>query len=125
MKIFNLFLTLLFALFAAVQFNDPDPWGWALMYGFVAAVCGFAAFGRFHAYALYLGLGIALIWMATLLPGFVNWIKMGMPTITGSMKAESPHVELTREFLGLALCILVLGWQWRRARQSDVFPHLK
>lgn len=125
MKIFNLFLTLLFALFAAVQFNDPDPWGWALMYGFVAAVCGFAAFGRFHAYALYLGLGIALIWMATLLPGFINWIKMGMPTITGSMKAESPHVELTREFLGLVLCILVLGWQWRRARQSDVFPHLK
>lgn len=125
MKIFNLFLALLFALFAAVQFNDPDPWGWALMYGFVAAVCGLAAFGHYHTYLLYLGLGIALIWMAALVPGFVSWVKMGMPTITGSMKAESPHVELTREFLGLVLCILVLGWQWRRARQSDVFPHLK
>ena len=117
MKYFNLFLALLFALFAAVQLNDPDPWGWVALYGFVAVVSAFAAFGRYHPYLLYLGLGIVLIWMATLFPDFINWVKMGMPTITGSMKAESPHVELTREFLGLLLCALALGWHWRGAKE--------
>jgi len=115
MKYFNLFLALLFALFALVQLNDPDPWGWVALYGFVAIVSAFAAFRHYHKYILYLGLGVVLIWMATLLPDFINWIKMGMPAITGSMKAESPHVELTREFLGLLLCGLALGWHWRRA----------
>ncbi|MCB0568841.1 MAG: transmembrane 220 family protein [Phaeodactylibacter sp.] len=118
MKIFNLFLALLFALFAAVQYNDPDPWRWIIMYGFVAVVSGFAAFGRYHPYLLYIGLGITAIWMASLLPDFIDWVKIGMPTITGSMKAESPHVEMTREFLGLLLCGAVIGWQWRRSRRA-------
>ncbi|HQU57534.1 MAG: transmembrane 220 family protein [Phaeodactylibacter sp.] len=118
MKIFNLFLTLLFALFAIVQLNDPDPWGWTAMYSFVAIVSGFAAFGRYHQYLIYLGIGVVLIWMATLLPDFINWIKIGMPTITGSMKAETKYVELTREFLGLLLCGLALGWHWKGARRA-------
>ena len=109
MKYFNLFLSLAFALFAIVQLNDPDPWKWVAFYGFIAVVSGFAAFGHYHQYILYLGLGVVIIWMLSLLPDFINWVKMGMPTIAGSMKAESPHVELTREFLGLLLCGLASG----------------
>ncbi len=116
MKAANLILTALFALFAFFQFNDADPWGWVAMYGFVAAVSAFAAFGRYNLYIIYLGLAAVLIWMATLLPDFINWINMGMPTITGSMKAEQPHIELTREFLGLLTCGLALGWHWWKGR---------
>jgi len=35
---------------------------------------------------------------------------MGMPNIAGSMQAEEPHIELTREFLGLAVAALACGW---------------
>lgn len=50
MKILNLILTILFILFAAVQYNDPDPIHWMALYLFVAAVCGFAAFGKYNKY---------------------------------------------------------------------------
>jgi hypothetical protein len=46
--------------------------------------------------------------MLTLLPGFINWLRMGMPTITGSMKAEEEHIEVVREFLGLFLALLAM-----------------
>jgi hypothetical protein len=56
-----------------------------------------------------------------LLPDFINWVKMGAPTITGSMKAESPFVELTREFLGLVICFAGLSfllWQGYRGKMN-------
>jgi hypothetical protein len=33
---------------------------------------------------------------------------MGMPTITATMKAEAPHIELMREFLGF----VIIGGCW-------------
>jgi hypothetical protein len=108
MKALNIILAALFTVSAAVQYNDPDPWLWMAMYLFVAVISGFAAFGRYDRWALRIGLAVCLIWMGTLLPDFINWIKMGAPTITGSMKAEEPHIELTREFLGLVVCGIVL-----------------
>lgn len=119
MKIFNLFLAALFVVFAAVQFNDPDPWGWAAMYFFVAGICAFAAFGRYHRWGLLGGLAIVLIWAATLAPDFIHWTQMGAPTITGQMKATEPHIELTREFLGLLICGAVLLFQYVRMRRAE------
>ena len=110
MKAINLTLSVLFALFAIVQYNDPDPWSWIALYGFVALISGLAAFGIYRKWAVLAGIGVCLVWMATLLPDFVNWIKMGMPTITGQMKATEPHIELTREFLGLLIALAALGW---------------
>jgi hypothetical protein len=110
MKTLNLIIALLFALFAAAQVNDPDPWRWLAIYVLVALVSALAAFGRYYLPLLYLGLLVSLIWMASLLPAFADWLKMGMPSITGSMKAEAAYIELAREFLGLLLCVLALAW---------------
>lgn len=118
MKIFKLVLSVLFVLFAVVQLNDPDPWGWVALYIFVAILCGLAAFNKNNTYALLAGLGIIFIWMMTLIPDFINWVNMGMPTITGSMKAESPHVELTREFLGLLIAGVTIGWLYISHRKQ-------
>ncbi len=118
MKIVNLGLAVLFVLFAVVQFNDPDPWAWAVLYFFVAGVCAFAAFGRRNRWVLIGGIALVLIWAATLVPAFVDWIRMGAPTITGQMKATAPHIELTREFLGLVICGLVLFFQYRGLRRQ-------
>ena len=113
MKILNFILAAIFILFAYFQLNDPDPYLWMLLYFFVAAVCVFAAYGRRNKYILLAGMLICLIWMGFLLPEFINWIKMGMPNIAGQMKAEAPHIEFTREFLGLFICLGVLFWQYR------------
>lgn len=116
MKVLNLVLCILFVLFAVVQYNDPDPWAWIALYLYVAVACGMAAFGKSNKWMLMLGLGVSAIWMLTLLPDFINWVRMGMPTIVAHMKAEAPHIELTREFLGLVVCMAVLGWQWKKMK---------
>lgn len=117
MKITNLILAAVFILFAGVQYNDPDPYGWMALYFFVATVCVFAAYGRHSRYVLWAGIAVCLVWMASLLPEFLSWVKMGLPNIAGEMKTEEPHIEFTREFLGLGICLGVLGWQMWRVRE--------
>ncbi|HKK75964.1 MAG TPA: transmembrane 220 family protein [Saprospiraceae bacterium] len=116
MKIINLILGILFLLSAVAQYNDPDPWAWMALYGFVAVVLIFAALGKRNKWVPIAGIAVCVIWIATLLPEFINWLQMGMPNIAGSMKTEEPHIEYTREFLGLAFCITALAFNWRRAR---------
>lgn len=118
MKILKLVLSVLFVLFAVVQLNDPDPWAWVALYIFVAVLCGLSAFNKNNTYALLAGLGVIAIWMISLVPDFINWVNMGMPTITGSMKAESPHVELTREFLGLLIAGAAVAWLYISHRKQ-------
>lgn len=110
MKILNLILAAVFCIFAALQFNDPDPWGWAALYFFVAGVSAWSVFRPVNRYIIWAGIGVCLVWMASLLPEFVDWIKLGAPNIATHMKAETPYVEFTREFLGLAICLAALGW---------------
>ncbi len=114
MKILHWSLALLFLLFAAVQYNDPDPIQWMLLYGGVAVHFALAARNRLYRPAVWLWLVTALIWAATLLPDFINWIHLGEPSIVATMQAETPWVELTREFLGLLIAAAGCGWLlWR------------
>ncbi|MDZ4705685.1 MAG: transmembrane 220 family protein [Saprospiraceae bacterium] len=124
MKLLHLFLALLFFLFAAVQYNDPDPLGWMLLYGYVAGVCAFAAFGHRNRLVLLAGIGVVMIWTISLTPAFIAWLRMGMPTIAGSMKAEAPHIELMREFSGLFLCLVILVFQYVQGRKTAFGQHL-
>jgi hypothetical protein len=121
MKIVHLIIAFLFVLFAYWQLNDPDWPQWVAMYGFVSVTAIYAAFGHPPKWFSWVGIVVAGIWLATLLPDFINWLRMGSPTITGQMQAESPHVELTREFFGLVICLVALGfYAWRKPRfQKD------
>ena len=110
MKIASWTLALLFTLFAAVQYNDPDPVQWMLLYGGVAVFFAMAARGRVYRPALWLWLSVALLWAATYVPDFWNWLQMGAPSIVETMKAETPYVELTREFLGLLIAAAGCAW---------------
>ena len=110
LKIVNLVLCAVFLLFATLQFNDPDPVRWISVYGFVALACGFAALGKSNKALNWVGIGVIAAWMATLFPEILNWIKLGSPNIAVHMKAETPYIEFTREFFGLMLAGLALGW---------------
>jgi hypothetical protein len=118
MRYIHLIPALLFALFAYWQLNDPDGPLWVVMYGAVAVVAGWHAFGRPPLVVTYLVLGAALIWMLTLVPGFIDWVREGTPNIAGQMKAETPYIELMREFLGLLLCCLAVGFYLRSDRRA-------
>ena len=115
MKTAGIILALIFALFTYFQFNDPDPWAWATWYGVMTVICVLAALDRTNKWLLWAVFGVGAVWMAFISPDFFKWLGEGMPTITGCMKAESPHVELVREFLGLLICLIVLGWLlWKK-----------
>lgn len=103
MKIAYWTIALLFLSFALVQYNDPDPLRWMLLYGAVAVLYILAALGRSHRRGAQAGFMVALVWAATYVPAFLNWLNIGAPSIVGTMKAETLYVELTREFLGLLL----------------------
>ncbi len=110
----KLLLALLALLFAYFQLNDPDPWAWVALYVAVAILLAVAAFRSIPRVVSIGGLVVVGVWAIMLLPDFINWVRMGMPTIAASMKAEAPHIELTREFLGLILCGLAFWWTRER-----------
>ncbi len=120
MRILNFFICLVFVLFAGWQYNDPDPYIWVPIYGFVALEYGLAAFNRCLPYRILLaGTVLLTIFMLTYIPDLFRWIQMGEPSIVESMKAERPWVELTREGFGLMLCVAFLGWRlWQRKPRS-------
>jgi len=117
MKIFNFILAGLFLLFAGWQLNDPDSFLWVIWYAFIAGICAFAAFGKYNTWLNRVAIFASIAWMATLIPDFIEWLKMGAPTITGAMKAEAPHIELTREFLGLLISLGILIFQFSSGKK--------
>ncbi len=117
----SILLTLYFLFAAAVQYNDPDPVHWMLLYLTSAACCVLAATGKDKVGLLYALIGMAAIEMAMTGDGFLTWIRFGKENlITAKMTAEKPYIELGREFLGALISLAVALWQIRRARRAAV-----
>ena len=103
-----------FALSAAVQWNDPDPWLWIPLYGLAAALAALGAAGRLplwpNAAALLLFLGLFAFWAPSLLQArrdaFAHW------------RMQSPADEAPREAGGLALCAAWSALQTLLARRA-------
>ncbi len=95
-KALRILFFFLFTLFAYVQLNDVDPWLWVsgyMLIGLTSLLSLFITPKRF----VFMGLfGIYGIWTITILPEFINWLSLGMPSIVGEMKAESPYIEFAR-----------------------------
>jgi hypothetical protein len=119
MKTINIILAILFAICAILQFNDPDPVFWIALYALVAAISAFAAANKYSRWVILLGMAVCIYELILLFPAFSSWMEDGMPAIAESMKAESPYIELVREFLGTALCMIALlfhYYQYARIR---------
>jgi len=119
MKILNLLLAIVFALFALAQYNDSDGWTWIIMYLFVAVTSFFAFRGDYNRGILAVALILMLGWLALLLPDFLEWINLGMPSIADEMQAKNPYIEITREFLGLLLAFITLIFHFFQSRKFD------
>lgn len=100
----NYLMTALFALSAVVQYNDPDPLPWMLMYGLVAGSCILFATGRLHPRLSLVIAGIALVWALWLVPfavGSSEELTWGNVFDVSEMINE--RVEVVREIGGLLI----------------------
>jgi len=123
MKYTHLIISILFLLFGVLQYNDPDFFIWIPIYLFVSFVA-FASYKGLKFPVITLVVLIMLgIWLATYFPSFITWIQDGMPSITGSMKAETPYIEHVREFGGLLISFLTtLIYYFIHKNTKDVLP---
>lgn len=93
----------LFILFAAVQYNDPDPEVWIPIYGIAALAC-------FMAYA-----GLGKWWFFGILAAMfvVAAIYQWPPVFEGFLFSEvgmrSMNIEMAREAGGLAICAVIMA----------------
>lgn len=93
-----------FLLSAAVQWNDPDPAGWIILYLFAALASGLEA-GRQGTWHLPAAVTtVALGWALLLLPE----VRLdAIPRLLEGWGMYSPGVEEGREMGGL---LMVAGW---------------
>lgn len=129
MKIANLFFCLTFVLFAALQYNDPDPYLWIPIYLFAAFLCWKASKGVFHVTTTLVGLvffSVYAIYKIFDPNGLLDWMNLHhAENIAETMKAEKPWVEESREFFGLLIIITVLSinyFQSRKKIKSEKLP---
>ncbi len=112
MKVLNAIFTVVFILFAALQYNDADPYVWIPIYLFAAYLCYRAARQRFSlklyliAYLVYGFYGLYLLLDKT---GVLYWAtERRAEDIAATMQATKPWIEETREFFGLVIILVVL-----------------
>ena len=111
-KVISIILALLFVSFISVQFDDPDPLLWVLIYTNMVVICAWSAFRLPNRYWIWLtGIGY-FIYAIFLFPGAMDWFKSPDRSLLFDdlAKMQYPYIEETREFLGLLICVLVLFW---------------
>ena len=108
MKYVYLFLALMFVLFAALQYNDHDPYLWVPYYLAIALICYFKFKSRKYNWLLYTMLVITVGWLISYIPDVISYIKVGEPNLVSEMKASTPYIENMREFGGLAIGLITI-----------------
>jgi len=122
LKVFNIFFCIIFVLFAAVQYNDPDPFVWVPIYLYTAILCWLAFRNKYFPAAYLFGIvvyGVYAVYKFFDKNGVWDWMtKHDAANIAGTMKAEKPWIEETREFFGLVILIVVLLVDYFYARKK-------
>jgi Transmembrane family 220, helix len=113
MKVFNIFFCIVFIVFAALQYNDPDPYVWVPIYLYTAVLCWLAAKERYFIKAYVWGFAVYALYAVYKVfdsNGLLDWIgKHNAANIAETMKAQQPWIEESREFFGLLILIAVLA----------------
>ena len=121
MKIFNIVFCIIFILFAALQYNDPDPYIWIPIYLYAAVLCWLAFKNKYYPKAYLAGIAVYLLYAIYLFftkNGVLDWAtEHHAENLVQTMKAEKPWVEDTREFGGLLILIVVLLINFLKSRK--------
>ena len=119
-SILNPWMSVAFAICAALQWNDPDPWLWIPMYGAATVACILATLRRLRPWISGVVGLVALAWA-------IDWLverhpDARFPELFQTMKASNPAIEETRELYGLLIVVawmLVLTLATRGARPRE------
>ncbi|MDX1909288.1 MAG: transmembrane 220 family protein [Bacteroidia bacterium] len=117
MKPIRIVFTVIFALFAWFQLNDPDWIYWTALYVVLAVVASGTGFGKDPKIA-FTTLLFCVAGLLRYLPGFIQFLtnKDGIGFAEG-MQNDYPYIEEAREFGGMVLSTLMT---WVITRQKPV-----
>lgn len=104
-RILTIPMALLFLLAVVVQYNDPDPLRWMLIYAAATIACGLALRDAMPPWLPIVTGVVAAAWAAMLLPRVLGQVAPGELFRETGMATLA--IEEAREMLGLAL---VAGW---------------
>ena len=104
--------------FGAVQYNDADYLIWMPIYFAAAALPILYLMRKLWKPIPLVLMVVGVFFLLSYAPAFLEWVSGGMPNIAESMKAESPYIELIREFFGLLICVLVAMRYYILARRK-------
>lgn len=117
MRLLNYVMLAAFVLGVAVQYNDPDPWPWIVIYSAAAVAClSFARGWMLRRLPVAVGL-VALVWAATLVPDVLGHVGFG--ELFESIEMKGPEVEAGREMGGLLIITAWMGVLTWTARKSE------
>lgn len=118
-RVVNFLLAAMFMLFAFVQLNDPDPVIWILIYGSMAVFCILAMFEFYPQKVMIAVLIVFAVYSVTYFDGVMAWLQSENKAALFDevAKMETWYIEEAREFLGLLICIIVLGFYLLRSRR--------
>lgn len=127
MKIFNGIFIVVFIIFAALQYNDPDPYIWMPIYLYAALLCYLSIKGIYYPLMFTIGLIVFIGYAAILFfdnTGVRNWAEQHhAESIVQSMKATRPWIEEARKFGGLMIVSIVMLMNMARLRKSGKVSH--
>ncbi len=120
MKIVSATLAFMFLVFAFLQLNDPDPIIWIAIYLAMVAVCVLSIFNRYYKIAMVVLAAGYITYAIILFPGVQEWLQTDDKSLLFDDIAKMQHlyIEESREFLGLAICMAVLGFYWIKASKT-------
>ena len=111
-KIKNLFLFVLFVLFAVLQLNDIDGELWFSIYFIVSLLCLYNTFKAIPKSILILSIIALMTYSAFHFSLFIDYLNTeNKVEIFGEMVYDKPYLEGTREFVGLLLAAFGIMYQ--------------
>ena len=123
MKIFNGFFCFTFIVFAALQYNDPDPYLWMPIYLYTATLCFLAIRNKFYPKAYVAGIIVYACYAVYKVfdaNGLLDWIDLHhAENLAETMKAQKPWIEESREYFGLVIliCVLLINLLYARKKR--------
>ncbi|MGK7391657.1 MAG: transmembrane 220 family protein [Candidatus Cyclobacteriaceae bacterium M2_1C_046] len=119
MKIVKIILAILLIVFAALQYNDPDPWLWVFIYGLAALLIIIDISGGYMRRYYRIAIVALALFSLIYIPGVITYFTEASPgELVESMQADKPYIEETREFFGLVLIIIIYAFLYSKNEKS-------
>ena len=101
-KFLKIILLLVYVAFAVVQWNDPDPVFWIIIYGLAALILLLNLLGWHSRLLLGICITAGILYSLTYVGGVIEYFTANdLGAIADKMHYDRPYIELTREFFGL------------------------